>query len=102
MYIYTEIFSFTLLRVLFCIYEVQEMSSNLYHFFQTIQCYHVYSLNMTSVRGMLVQRRDPAADQESAPCPKIKVRVTHGSSLHEVSVSMQATFGMFLRVFLLA
>lgn len=43
--------------------------------------------------GMLVQRRDPAADQESAPCPKIKVRVTHGSSLHEVSVSMQATFG---------
>lgn len=43
--------------------------------------------------GMLVQRRDPAADQQSAPCPKIKVRVTHGSSLHEVSVSMQATFG---------
>eukprot|EP01018_Ginkgo_biloba_P016661 Gb_25222 [translate_table: standard] len=43
--------------------------------------------------GMLVQKRDPNADQASVPCPKIKLKVTYGSSLHEVSISMQATFG---------
>ncbi|KAI4363643.1 hypothetical protein MLD38_019834 [Melastoma candidum] len=47
--------------------------------------------------GMLVQKRNPAASECSAgmspPAPTIRVRVKHGSTYHEISISCQATFG---------
>ncbi|XP_068650219.1 BAG family molecular chaperone regulator 1-like [Aristolochia californica] len=43
--------------------------------------------------GMLVQKRNLVSDQDSAPAPVIKIRVKHGSSIHEVFISSQATFG---------
>lgn len=43
--------------------------------------------------GMLVQKRHQEGDEASVPAPTIKVRVKHGSSLHEVAISSQATFG---------
>lgn len=42
--------------------------------------------------GMLVQKRDPGSDRASV----IKVRVKYGSSLHEIHIISQATFGDFL------
>lgn len=41
--------------------------------------------------GMLVQKRNPDADQ--IPPPNIRVRVKYGSVYHEVSISSQASFG---------
>ncbi|XP_057477208.1 BAG family molecular chaperone regulator 1-like isoform X1 [Actinidia eriantha] len=41
--------------------------------------------------GMLVQKRN--SDQNSVPISKIKVRVKHGPSCHEISISPQASFG---------
>ncbi|XP_058104772.1 BAG family molecular chaperone regulator 1-like [Magnolia sinica] len=43
--------------------------------------------------GMLVQKRNPDSERESVPAPTIKVRVKYGSSLHEINISSQATFG---------
>eukprot|EP00262_Sarcandra_glabra_P015330 TRINITY_DN4702_c0_g1_i1.p1 TRINITY_DN4702_c0_g1~~TRINITY_DN4702_c0_g1_i1.p1 ORF type:complete len:270 (-),score=29.24 TRINITY_DN4702_c0_g1_i1:46-855(-) len=43
--------------------------------------------------GMLVQKRNPDSEQVSLPSPTIKVRVKYGSTLHEIHVSSQATFG---------
>ncbi|KAL0393481.1 UNVERIFIED_CONTAM: BAG family molecular chaperone regulator 3 [Sesamum latifolium] len=43
--------------------------------------------------GMLVQRRSSDSNQNSGHVPNIKVRVKHGSSYHEVSISSQASFG---------
>ncbi|OAY83489.1 BAG family molecular chaperone regulator 4 [Ananas comosus] len=45
--------------------------------------------------GMLVQKRD---DGVGSPGPMIRVRVSHGSYHHEVSVPAQATFGELKRV----
>ncbi|XP_057477210.1 BAG family molecular chaperone regulator 1-like isoform X3 [Actinidia eriantha] len=42
--------------------------------------------------GMLVQKRN--SDQNSVPISKIKVRVKHGPSCHEISISPQASFGV--------
>ncbi|KAL6005586.1 hypothetical protein ACLOJK_006153 [Asimina triloba] len=43
--------------------------------------------------GMLVQRRDPESDRASAPAPTIRVKVKYRSSVHEIYISSQATFG---------
>ncbi|XP_068635366.1 BAG family molecular chaperone regulator 1 [Aristolochia californica] len=43
--------------------------------------------------GMLVQKRNPDSDRDSALAPVVKVRVKYGSSMHEVFISSQATFG---------
>eukprot|EP01018_Ginkgo_biloba_P009889 Gb_09360 [translate_table: standard] len=44
--------------------------------------------------GMLVQKREhSASDPALGSSPTIKLRVTYGSSMHEVSISLQATFG---------
>lgn len=44
--------------------------------------------------GMLVQTRNQEGVEASVPAPPtIKVRVKHGSTLHEVAISSQATFG---------
>lgn len=43
--------------------------------------------------GMLVQKRNQEGVEASVPAPTIKVRVKHGSTLHEVAISSQATFG---------
>ncbi|PSS09785.1 BAG family molecular chaperone regulator like [Actinidia chinensis var. chinensis] len=41
--------------------------------------------------GMLVQKRN--SDRNSVPVSKIKVRVKHGPSCHEISISPQTSFG---------
>ncbi|XP_051115119.1 BAG family molecular chaperone regulator 1-like isoform X2 [Andrographis paniculata] len=48
--------------------------------------------------GMLVQKRNSDANLNSIPVPKIRVRVRHGSSSHEVTVSSQASFGELKRI----
>ncbi|KAK7300905.1 hypothetical protein RJT34_11756 [Clitoria ternatea] len=40
--------------------------------------------------GMLVQKRQPL---DSSSCPMIKIKVSHGSCHHEVTVPAQSTFG---------
>ncbi|GMH19659.1 hypothetical protein Nepgr_021500 [Nepenthes gracilis] len=42
--------------------------------------------------GMLVQKRLDS-EHNSVPPPTIRVRVKHGSSYHEISITSQATFG---------
>ncbi|XXG76060.1 hypothetical protein AAC387_Pa08g0491 [Persea americana] len=42
--------------------------------------------------GMLVQKRDPDSDGDRA-ASIVKLRVKYGSSLHEIHISPQATFG---------
>lgn len=46
--------------------------------------------------GMLVQKRNADADQNSAPAPTIRVRVKYGSTYHEIYISSQASFGTFI------
>lgn len=43
--------------------------------------------------GMLVQKRNPDSDRDSAPSPTIRVRVKHASSYHEIYINSRATFG---------
>ncbi|XP_077248584.1 BAG family molecular chaperone regulator 1-like [Tasmannia lanceolata] len=43
--------------------------------------------------GMLVQKRNPDSDGASMPAPTIRVRVKYCSSLHEIHISSQSTFG---------
>ncbi|CAN6569390.1 unnamed protein product [Malus baccata var. baccata] len=43
--------------------------------------------------GMLVQKRNPDSDRNSAPPPTIRVRVKYGSIYHEMSISAQSSFG---------
>ncbi|XP_058085980.1 BAG family molecular chaperone regulator 1-like [Magnolia sinica] len=43
--------------------------------------------------GMLVQKRNPNSDRTPVVSPTIKVRVKYGSSLHEIYISSQASFG---------
>lgn len=43
--------------------------------------------------GMLVQKRSPDSERGSVPAPTIRVRVKYGSSLHEIHISSQASFG---------
>lgn len=43
--------------------------------------------------GMLVQKRNSDADHSSVVVPTIKVKVKHGSSYLEISISSQASFG---------
>lgn len=45
--------------------------------------------------GMLVQKRTDL-DQNRPPPPTIRVRVKYGSIYHELNISSQATFGIFL------
>ncbi|KAJ1437601.1 Ubiquitin-like domain superfamily [Sesbania bispinosa] len=45
--------------------------------------------------GMLVQKREPL---ESSSSPMIKIKVSHGSYHHEVTVPAQSTFGQLKRV----
>ncbi|KAL6556769.1 hypothetical protein OROHE_006645 [Orobanche hederae] len=43
--------------------------------------------------GMLVQKRTSDSNPNSNPVPNIKVKVTYGSSHHQVIISSQASFG---------
>ncbi|CAN6481183.1 unnamed protein product [Victoria cruziana] len=43
--------------------------------------------------GMLVQKRSTESDQAATAAPTIRVRVKYGSSIHEIRISSQATFG---------
>lgn len=48
--------------------------------------------------GMLVQKRDDDDDGNGVRGPLIKIKVTHGSSHHEVHVPSHSTFGRLKRV----
>jgi len=48
--------------------------------------------------GMLVQKRDAGSDRSSAPAPTIRVRVKYGSIYHEINISSQATFGIYIYI----
>lgn len=43
--------------------------------------------------GMLVQKRNPDSDRNSAPPPTIRVRVKYGSVYHEINISGHSSFG---------
>ncbi|KAF3795637.1 BAG family molecular chaperone regulator 1 [Nymphaea thermarum] len=43
--------------------------------------------------GMLVQKRSMESEQTAAAAPTVRVRVKYGSSVHEIRISPQATFG---------
>lgn len=45
--------------------------------------------------GMLVQKRNPDSDRNSAPAPTIRVRVKYGSVYHEINISGHSSFGKF-------
>ncbi|GAA0185120.1 chaperone [Lithospermum erythrorhizon] len=47
--------------------------------------------------GMLVQKRNDA-DQNMPPPPTIRIRVKYGSSIHEIDISSQATFGELKKI----
>ncbi|KAJ6843195.1 putative BAG family molecular chaperone regulator 1 [Iris pallida] len=43
--------------------------------------------------GMLVQKRNPDSEPAAPPPPVFRLRVKYGSSIHEIYISSQATFG---------
>lgn len=46
--------------------------------------------------GLLVQQRNSDTERSSVCVPNIRVRVKYGSTYHDIYISSQASFGMFL------